>query len=238
MDAVFIEGWGATISAIIVFCGSVFLLLAMIMGARLAYFITASVTLAFLLILGLIWSFTNPLTPLGPVGVLPEWESISVAEQGAPLEGPSASSYPDGGGWAEVDQEDTEQTSHAAELGSSAQDAIATEVEDGALPDGTENNTADTDSIRFLEQDGDLYGAVELAPPAEAEEDAEETTPAEGEEPAEPPPTVVVLMQFDPGNPLGSARFFLLLTVVALVIHLFFLSRSETKARKAKEATV
>ncbi len=63
MDAIFVEGVAAVLAGIIVFCGSVFFLLSLVVGARLAYFITASVTLAFLSIMGVVWS-VNPLGPL------------------------------------------------------------------------------------------------------------------------------------------------------------------------------
>jgi hypothetical protein len=230
MDAVFIEGVGATVAATIVFCGSVFLLLAMIMGARLAYFVTASVTLAFLFIMGLIWSFTNPSAPLGPVGVMPEWEPISVVEEGETLEGPSGPEYQgkdtEGGGWQVVDEEDDAQVTQAAELGSAALDAATAAAEDGKFPTSVENTSADSDSVRLLEQDGDLYGAVTLEPPEPTEEDT-----------GEPPPTVWALLQFDPGNPLGLARLILLGTTVLLILHLVGLSMSERKARRAREAT-
>ncbi len=240
MDAVFIEGVAATVASVIVFCGSVFLLLAMIMGARLAYFVTASVTLAFLFIMGLIWSFTNPLAPLGPVGVLPEWETISVVEEGEPLEGPNASAYEgadtEGGGWQPVDPDDAELTTFAGELGSAAQEAATQAMEDGDLPDGVDSNTADTDSIRFLEQDGELYGAVVLAAPDTPAEGTETDLPP-GEGPEGGAPDVVALMQRDPGNPLGLARLILLGTTLLLIAHLVGLSMSEKRARRAREAT-
>ena len=236
MDSVFLEGVGATIAAIVVFCGSVFFLLMFVMGARLAYLVTASVTLAFLFIMGLIWSFTNPSAPLGPVGVLPEWEPVSVAEEGQDLEGPQASAYPDSGDWTKVDEEDDQQTTQAAELGSAGLDAIADGVEEGTFPPETENNTADSDSIRFLEQDGDLYGAVTLEPPATEEEESEGA--ATEEEQAAPPPTVVGIFEYDPGNPLGSARIFLVGTTLLLIGHLVVLSMSEKRARQTREASV
>ena len=191
MDSVFLEGLAATIASILVFCGSVFLLLMFVMGARLAYFVTASVTLAFLFIMGLIWSFTNPLAPLGPVGVMPEWEPVSVAEEGQDLEGPSASAYPDGGGWTKPNEDDDEQNQQAASLGSAGLDAIADAVAEGTFPESTENNTADTDTVRFLEQDGDLYGAVTLKPPPATEEAEEEGGAATEETEQAPAPTVV-----------------------------------------------
>ena len=243
MDSVFIEGAGATIASIIVFCGSVFLLLMFVMGARLAYFVTASVTLAFLFIMGLIWSFTNPSAPLGPVGIMPEWNLESLAEEGEPLEGPGASTYEgadtEGGGWEAVDDEDDERTTQAGELGSAALDAATDAAEEGDLPSGVESNSADTDSIRFLEQDGALYGAVTLTPPATGAEGGGDTDLSPEEEEAgagEPVPTVVVLMQYDPGSPLGLARAILAGTTVLLVLHLVGLSLAERRARRAREA--
>ena len=70
LDTTFLTGSAAFLSAIIVFCGSVFLLLAFVLGARLAYWVTASVTLSFVFIMGAVWSYG---TPLGPVGQLPKW---------------------------------------------------------------------------------------------------------------------------------------------------------------------
>ena len=228
MDAVFIEGMAATIAAVIVFCGSVFLLLTFVMGARLAYLITASVTLAFILILGGIWSFSNEGAPLGPVGPLPEWNLESVVAEGETLEGPQAASYPDEGDWQKVDEEDAKQNTQAAELGSSALDAVEQGIEEGQFPENAVNNTADSETVRLLESDGELYGAVTLNPP-----EVTEDTPVD----EEPPPTIIALMQYDPGNPLWEARKVTLITLVLFIIHLFFLSVSEKRARKPREAT-
>ncbi len=54
MDLTFVEGIAAAVSGIIIFCGSVWLLLTMIMGARLAYFVSASLFLGFILIKGVV----------------------------------------------------------------------------------------------------------------------------------------------------------------------------------------
>lgn len=228
MDAVFIEGSAAVLSAVIVFCGSVFFILALLMGARLAYFITASVTLSFLLILGGIWSFSNEGSPLGPVGPLPEWELISVVAADEPLEGPQADAYPDGGDWRKVDPEDPKELSQAAELGSASLDAIEKGIEKGDFPDNAVNNTATSETVRLQGEGADLYGAVTLDPP-----EATDDTPV-GETPA---PSILTLMKYDPGNPLWEARKVTLGTLFLLILHLFFLSRSEKKARKPREAT-
>ena len=228
MDAVFIEGMAATIASVIVFCGSVFFLLTMIMGARLAYLITASVTLGFILILGGIWSFSNEGAPLGPVGKLPEWDLVSVAAEGEPLEGPQAEAYVEGSGdWREVDSESDKENTQAAELGSAALDAIEAAIEEEQFPSSAVNNTADSESVRFLDDGGELYGAVTLNPPAPTGDEAP------GEEAA---PSVVALMQYDAGNPLWEARKVTLFTMILLIFHLVLLSLSEKKARRPREA--
>lgn len=61
--SLFVEGVATVAASVLIFCGSVFLVLNLIVGPRLAYFITASITLAFLLIMGVVWS-VNPLGPL------------------------------------------------------------------------------------------------------------------------------------------------------------------------------
>jgi hypothetical protein len=219
VDPTFIEGAAAVIAAITVFCGSVFFLLTMVMGARLAYFVTASVALGFLVIMGFIWSFTNPATPLGPVGKLPQWEPIDIAEEGQQAEAPAADSYPEEP-WATVDQEDQEQVTQASELGSDALDSLEVAIADGDLPQEAQDNTANSDTVRFLEQEGDLVGAVVLEPPQGTEA-----------------PSIFVVMSFDPGDPLGQARMITLGTFLLLAVHLFLLSRSEKRARRAREET-
>ena len=219
-DAVFIEGIGVTLASIIVFCGSVFLLLTFILGPRLAYFVTASVTLAFLLIMGLIWSTAQ----LGPVGKLPEWDITDIAEEGETLDVPQADalSFDEGaeGPWRAVDPEDPAQVTKAGELGSDAVDALTDAAESGEVPREAGGNLADTDTVRLLEEDGTEYGAVLITPP-------------EGED----VPNFSVAMRYDPGDPLGPPRMITAGTFLLLVGHLFALSFSERKAKQRQEAT-
>lgn len=220
MDATFIEGAAATIAAIIVFCGSVFLLLAFVMGAKLAYYVTASVTLAFMLIMGLIWATSDPIAPLGPVGELPTWTGVAAAEEGSDLEAPGGSEYPDGA-WTPIDTEDPAQVTQGTELQNSAVEYAVAQVEEGNLPeDVTENYLPDAESVRFLDQDGTQFGGVLL----EA---------AQGDE----GPPVVAVMEYDPGDPLFDARAITLVTLILLVGHLFLLGRAEKRARAKREET-
>ena len=216
MDLLFLEGIGATVAAIVVFCGSVFLLLAMVMGGRLAYFVTASVTLAFLVMMGLVWSFN----PLGPVGQLPEWDQMDIGADASAFDFGPAAEYPEGN-WQPIDTEDQEQAAKASELESAATSYLETAIEEGEVDtfDAASDATVNTDLTRLLEQDGSEYGAVTLEP---ADGQGEET---------------VILMSYDPGNPLGPARMITVAMFLLLVAHLVGLSLSERRARRLATTT-
>ena len=132
MDMTFVEGIAAVVSAVIVFCGSVWLLLSMVLGPRLAYFVTASVTLGFLLIMGVVWS----LSPLGPVGTTPEWKPLAIGVEGQQLDAGPAEGYPDGGGWREVDTNDEGEITQAAELGSASTEFLEVAIDDASSETG------------------------------------------------------------------------------------------------------
>jgi hypothetical protein len=221
LDQTFWTGFAAVVSAIIVFCGSVWLVLGIVLGNKLAYFVTASITLAFLFIMTLVWSFTQ----LGPVGELPEFRPQAVASPDE-VDFGAASSYPEGP-WTETDPDDQAQVTKAAEAETAALDAVAQAIEAG---DVTEFETIDqaavvSESTRFVTQDDTEYAATLVGPTDEEIE------------PSNPEGAVMVVSRYDPGNPLGLARTISLGTFVVLVVHLFFLSRSERKARALAEQT-
>jgi hypothetical protein len=223
MDVIFTVGVGAVLSGIIVFVGGVWLLLSMVLGPRLAYFVTASITLAFLLIMAVAWS----VNPLGPVGELPSWNPVAIGEDASQIEFGPASSYPDSP-WCVPSEEDAAEQTQKSELETDAGDYFETALTEGDLDvQAGSTGAASTDETRFLEQDGDLFGAVTL----------EVTPPAGGGGGAtQEPSTVVAVLDFDPGNPLGRARIAVAGAFVLLVLHLFGLSRSERRARREAEA--
>jgi hypothetical protein len=223
MDVIFTVGVGAVLSGIIVFVGGAWLLLSMVLGPRLAYFVAASITLAFLLIMSVAWS----VNPLGPVGELPSWNPVAIGEEAAQIEFGPASSYPDNP-WRVPSEEDTAEQSQKSELETEAGDYFETALTEGGLDVAAgSTGAASTDETRFLEQDGDLFGAVTL----------EVTPPAGGGGGAtEEPATVVAVLEYDPGNPLGRARIAVAGAFVLLVLHLFGLSKSERRARREAEA--
>jgi hypothetical protein len=230
MDMTFLTGVGAVVSAVIVFCGSVWLLLTMVMGARLAYFVTASVTLAFLVMMGLVWAFTNATSPLGPVGDLPEYLPEALGEAGS-VEFAAADSYPEDP-WRVPDENDETQTNKAADAESTALEIVEQQLTEGKIDifEDISEAQAVPDSARFLQQDGTEYAAVLVGPIEQGGGETEVDPQAEN--------TLVVVMQFDPGNSLGPAKLILLGTFILFVLHLFGLGRAEAKVRRLRESAV
>ncbi len=240
MDTAFITGMSAFVSAMIIFVGSAFLLLALIMGARLAYFVTASITLAFTLIMGVVWS----INPLGPLGQSPEWDPLDAQTDAAQLEFDAAADYPEGD-WQVPDPEDAIQTTQASELESDATEYVTTQISEGQIEGFPANPqfTVTEDSTRLLIRGEQTYGITSIdvlpplvepelgIPPKAERENAEEAT---GAEEIEPLGQVAVVAEYDPGNPLGLARMITLGTFVLFVLHLIGLSMSERRIKRQR----
>jgi hypothetical protein len=211
VDLLFIEGVAAVVASIIVFCGSVFLILAMVMGARLAYFVTASITLASILIMGVVWS----VNPLGPVGELPEWLPFEIGADPAQIDFAPAADYPDAP-WEPVNTEDEVQAALASELEGASTEYLGTAIEEGEIDTFEDESDAivNSDQTRLLEQGDADYGAVTLEPVQEGQGTS-----------------TVIIMRYDHGDPLGPPRIITAGTFVLLALHMFGLSRSEKKAR-------
>lgn len=219
MDDTFLIGSAAFISSIIVFVGSVFLLLTLILGARLAYLVTATVTLSFMLMMAAVWSYG---TPLGPVGQLPEWTGVDTGESASSIDYGPAGQYPDDP-WRAPNPEDDADLLRATELESAATEYFAAEIEAGNIEGYEDSGDAqvNSDATRLIDDGGDLYGAVLLEPSESAEEPVD----------AEP---VLTVLSYDPGNPSGPARQVAGGTLILFLVHLFFLGRAEKQTLKRK----
>lgn len=245
MGVEFITGMSAFVSSLIIFVGSAFLLLALIMGGKLAYFVTASITLAFTLIMGVVWS----INPLGPLGQLPEWDALDAQEDAAALEFDAAADYPDEP-WQPADTEDATQAAQASELESAATDYVSRQIGEGEIegfPTTAQFTVAD-DSTRLLIQGDKTYGitTLEVLPPTEqpelgipskAQRERDKEAAAEeasGAEQLEPLGQVSMVAEYDPGNPLGLARQITVGTFVLLVLHLVGLSMAERRVRRER----
>jgi hypothetical protein len=225
MDETFVTGVGAVASAILVFCGSIWLLLSFVLGPRLAYFITASVTLGFVLIMGLVWSQVQ----LGPVGQLPEWNPVAIGEDASEVDFDGADEYPEAP-WQAVDEDNQAESTKASELESDATKYLEDAINEGdvTLVPVVAQARVKEDSTRLLERGGTEYGALLLEPvPLTPEEEEAGVELPEGE--------VLVVMSYDPGNPLGKARAITAGVFVLFVAHLFGLSRVEKRSRSRPE---
>ena len=247
MDSLFVEGVAATVSAILIFCGSVWLLLALVLGPRLAYFITASITLGFLLLMGAVWSVGEP---LGPVGELPSWTEVGVAETAAEIEFGPAADYPEGA-WFEPSDEDPEQGEFASAAEGEAPDALEAAIDKGDVTAfaSVQEAAVDSDGTRLFLQGEDVFAAVRFEPAATEEDEEgdaagdEDIAPEEGASPEEddaaaeadapdPDAEAFVMLERHPGNPLLMARQITAGTFLLFVLHLLGLSWSEKRARR------
>ena len=228
MDLIFIEGVAATVASFVIVNGSAWLLLAVIMGPKLAYYVTASVTLGFIFIMTLVWSYG---TPLGPVGQMPQWNGIDLKESAAELKFGPATEYPEGA-WEEPDPDDQAQMTKAAELESAAIDYLVDKIQEqqGGEFLAEADASVVAESTRLLVQGEDEYGALTLEASTSAIEKAEEADPDQQFTPEDA--TAVVVMEYDPGNPLGKARMIAGGTFLVFALHLFGLSRAERKSKE------
>ncbi|MEA2517653.1 MAG: hypothetical protein QOG16_1491 [Actinomycetota bacterium] len=231
MDLTFIEGVAAVVSGFIVFVGTIWLLLAVIMGARLAYFVTASVCIGFIFIMTLVWSYG---TPLGPVGQLPDWEGVGLADSADQIEFDAAAKYPEAP-WQAPGEDDQEAKTKAAELESAATNYLEELIlkDKGGDFIAATDAVVVTDSARLMEEADQEYGAVELEAAPSAVEKAQEADPDQTFTPEDA--QAFVIMKYDPGNPLKKARIIAGGTFLVWALHLFGLSRAE---RKTKETAI
>ena len=97
--AVVVKGIIAVVIAVTIFIGSIWLLLSLVLGVRLGYFVTASVVFGIICILSVIWFGSK----LGPKGVETTWIGIGAGPNLQQVKGHKNTydlrSFPDSGGW-------------------------------------------------------------------------------------------------------------------------------------------
>lgn len=96
MDPVFVKGVLALVLAIVVFIGSIWLLLAMILGVRMGYLVTATTLFGIMVILSGMWTANT----LGPKGPETTWHALGagpdLSEASANGETHDIADYPEG----------------------------------------------------------------------------------------------------------------------------------------------
>lgn len=214
IDRTFIEGSLAVISALVLFCGSVYLLLAAVFGLRMAYLVAATGFFGFMLILAALWVFGAPGTPrfLGPKGDLPSWQAVGAGQDLRSPTFPVIDQYP-GGPWREP------QGGEAAEVEpvtQAAQEFLAEEATGEFRQEAIEGEVTPEDfqveNVRFTESDGTRLAAATAFPEGGGRE-------------------VTVVTVHDEGNEPVPSYIALAIAVVGFGIHVPLLDRAERRRK-------
>jgi hypothetical protein len=212
-----IEGALAVVMAVVLFCGSVYLLLSAIFGLRMAYLVAATGLFAFMIILSAIWAFGAPGTPkyLGPKGKLPAWVAVGEGTTVRSSTHPVIEKYPQRP-WTPPKKGDPLATEvEPATL--VFQDFLAEEANRELRRAGQQGEVAPADfnltELRFTEADGRTLAAAR----------AFATTGG---------PEVVVVGFKDEGDEATPSYAFLIASIVGFAAHLPFLDRAERKRKE------
>lgn len=226
----FWKGLAITVAAMILFVGSVYLLLGAIFGLRMAYLVMAVAFFGWMILLSAIWAFGAPGTPRdqGPRGTEPFWEVFAAGTAAVgTTEFPETADYP-GEPWrapGERAQASIESVRSAVQkylvqqAGGEAEAAIPAPAGEG--PEEHEGEGSFLEPAMFVVEDirfataGD--GTFLVGAHAFFEEGG---------------PRVTVFARHNSGNVPIYSWTFLIASIVGFVIHVPLLDRAEKK-RKA-----
>jgi hypothetical protein len=212
-----IEGTLVVVMAVVLFCGSVYLLLSAVFGLRMAYLVAATGLFAFMIILSAIWAFGAPGTPkyLGPKGKLPAWVAVG---EGITLRSPTdpvIEKYPQNPWRTPGTGDPLAPEVEPATL--AFQDLLAEEANQELRQAGQQGEVAPADfqvtELRFTEVDGRTLAAARAFATAGG-------------------PEVVVVGYKDEGDEATPSYAFLIASILGFAAHLPFLDRAERKRKE------
>lgn len=220
---------------ILVFFGSIYLLVRANLGTRRGYLVLATSFFGFMIIMSAFWTFGAPGTPqaVGPTylpsqpsdAYQPTWTAFAgdslVAER---PEYQLVQDYPDG--FDEVPEDFTSTSSGGVDA------ARAFFAQSGNQPVSGFGEDWEPVEVRYAEAPNDYpVIAVTYGPPAEE--------PAEGEDAEEEPAaaegdgeTVTVFAFFDAGSPLFPGLVFMGISLVGFVLHALLLNADEAREQR------
>jgi hypothetical protein len=203
-----------TIAAVILFCGSIYLLLSAVFGLRMGYLVAATGFFAFFIILAALWAFGAPgtLPYLGPKGSLATWEPLAAGEDLRSPTFPVIDRYP-GGPW----EDPTNKTQGQVELVTTeVQEFLAEEAARELRQSGLEGEL-DPEEFQVTEIRFTQVGETKLA--------AATAFSATGGR------TVEVVAHNVPGNIALPSYVALGIAVVGFLVHIPFLDRAERRRK-------
>jgi hypothetical protein len=211
-----IEGTLVIVASMVLFPGTVWLLLSAVFGVRMGYLVSATGFFGFMVILSALWAFGAPGTPafLGPKGELPTWKPLAA---GSTLTSnvEAVEQYP-AGPWQDPAQKQALSADvEAATLAFQeflAEEAAA-ELRRAGLQGEVTPDSFEIADVRFATVDDTRLAAA--------------TGFAETGG-----PEVVVVGWKDPGNESLPSYLFLVGSVIGFAAHLPFLDRAERRRKE------
>jgi hypothetical protein len=233
VSSTFVKGTAVIVAAMVLFVGSVYLLLSAIFGLRMAYLVLAVAFFGWMIILSMIWTFGQPpilgvtgtKTNLGPRGTEPHWQVFAAGTGSVASKYPVTKAYP-AGPWHPPD---TVSKSAVATVTTAVQDYLVNQGAAALEKEGTTVCTPESsptancfnlDLTAFVVQD------VEFATAGSTHLAAAHAFYAQGG------PEITVFAYHDHGNVQVYSYAFLIASILGFAIHLPFLDRAEKK-RKA-----
>jgi hypothetical protein len=227
----FWKGVAVTVCAMILFVGSIYLLMGAVFGLRMGYLVLAVSFFGWMLILSALWTFGVPgtLPDLGPRGTEPHWQVFAAAPGAIQTDFEETSRFPNRP-WKAPDDVtersvDSVKTAIQKYLAAQANEALAAEGEGPPVPEGEEAAEGEeglipftdfaVEDIEFTNTDG---GGTHLA--------AGRGFYLRGG------PEITVFLVYDKGNVDVYSKSFLVISLLGFLIHLPLLDRAEKK-RKA-----
>jgi hypothetical protein len=232
----FWKGLAVVVSGVILFLGSVYLLMAAVFGRRMGYLVLAVSLFGWMIILSAIWTFPIPGTPknLGPRGTEPHWKVFAAATQ--PVESdrfPVTAQYPNDP-WRPI----TARTQPSADTVTTAvQNYLAARANE-QLGLGAEAATGDQPAIGPGGPGGGEEATTGFAvqPSMFTVQDIHFATGDDGTFLAaaqaffqQGGPRITVFVLHDPGNVPVYSWLFLAASIIGFAIHVPLLDRAERK---------
>jgi hypothetical protein len=210
-----IEGTLVIVAAMVLFPGSVWLLLSAVFGVRMGYLVAATGFFGFMVILSALWAFGAPGTPpfLGPKGELPTWKPLAA---GTTLTSnvEAVEEYP-GGPWTPPGEDPALRAEvEAASLAFQefvAEEAAA-ELRRAGIQGELTPDAFEIADLRFAEVNDTKLAAATVFAEAGG-------------------PEVIVVGRKDPGNESLPSYLFLVGSVIGFAAHLPFLDRAERRRK-------
>ena len=215
-------GWLTVAMAFVIFVGSVYLILAAVFGPRMGYLVLGAAFFGWMILFSALWTFgfwsqgLGTPTNLGPRGTEPHWQPIAVGVQVTSPRFPVASKYP-GPPWHAPAGSALAPHPSVGTFTSAVQEYLAAQATAQLAGQG-KTETVETADFTVTNVEFTTSGKTSLAAG---------TAFFNGGG-----PSLIVFAYHDSGNVPIYSYAFLVVSIIAFLIHLPFLDRAERK-RKA-----